>query len=70
MLVLAQKLNGEIIIDTSDGPIVIRLLEIRRDKARVGVTAPKKIPVFRAETYAKIHGPEALREIKALTMAG
>jgi carbon storage regulator len=70
MLVLSRKKDETIIIPTSDGPIIIQPVQIRGDKVRLGVTAPRDIPVHRTEAYAKIHGPEALREILELARAG
>jgi carbon storage regulator len=51
MLVLTRKLDEEIVIDDV---IVIMVLEIRGDKVRLGITAPKEIPVHRREVYDAI----------------
>jgi carbon storage regulator len=53
MLVLSRK-AGEIIIIGEFGEIKIVLLEINNKTAKVGVIAPKKIPVHREEVYEKI----------------
>ena len=48
MLVLSRKRNEEIVID---GQIVIKIVEIRGNKIRLGISAPKEIPVHRKEVY-------------------
>jgi carbon storage regulator len=53
MLVLSRK-AGEIIIIGEFGEIKIVLLEINNKTAKIGVIAPKKIPVHREEIYEKI----------------
>ncbi len=51
MLVLSRKKNESIIIDDK---ITIVVVEIRGDKVRLGVEAPKEIPVHRREVYDAI----------------
>jgi carbon storage regulator len=46
MLVLSRKLNEEIVIA---GEIRIRVLELRRGRVRLGVSAPADVTVDRAE---------------------
>ncbi len=46
MLVLSRKKNESIVIDNH---IVITVVEIRGDKVRLGITAPKEVPVYRQE---------------------
>lgn len=45
MLVLTRKVGQEFFV----GDIPIRVIEIRGDKVRLGVTAPFEVPVDRAE---------------------
>jgi carbon storage regulator len=56
MLVLSRKKNESIIIDDH---IVITVVEIRGDKVRLGIEAPKEIPIHRSEIHAAIHAEEA-----------
>ena len=56
MLVLSRKKNESIVIDEN---IVITVVEIRGDKVRLGIEAPKEIPVHRSEVYDAIN---ALRQ--------
>jgi len=51
MLVLSRKKNESIIIDDK---ITIVVVEIRGDKVRLGVEAPKEVPVHRREVYEAI----------------
>ncbi len=51
MLVLSRKKNESIIINDN---ITIVVVEIRGDKVRLGVDAPKEIPVHRNEVYEAI----------------
>ena len=51
MLVLSRKKNESIIINDD---IVITVVEVRGDKVRLGVEAPKEVPVHRNEVYEAI----------------
>jgi len=51
MLVLSRKKNESIIINDD---ITIVVVEIRGDKVRLGIEAPKEVPVHRNEVYEAI----------------
>ena len=51
MLVLSRKKNESIVINDD---ITIVVVEIRGDKVRLGVDAPKEVPVHRREVYEAI----------------
>jgi carbon storage regulator len=53
MLVLSRKKNETIIINND---ITITVVEIRGDKVRLGIVAPKDVSVHREEVYQAIHG--------------
>jgi carbon storage regulator len=46
MLVLSRKTDERIVID---GRITITVLEVRGDRIRLGIEAPREIPVLRKE---------------------
>ena len=48
MLVLSRKKNESIVINNE---ITITIIEVRGDKVRVGVEAPRDVPVHRKEIY-------------------
>ena len=50
MLVLSRRKNESIMI----GDFEIMIVDIKGDKVRLGITAPKKIPVHRKEVYETI----------------
>ncbi len=56
MLVLSRKKNESIVINND---ITIVVVEIRGDKVRLGVEAPKEVPVHRREVYDAIRRSEA-----------
>ena len=51
MLVLSRKKNESIVINDS---ITIVVVEIRGDKVRLGIDAPKDVPVHRKEIFEVI----------------
>lgn len=51
MLVLSRKRNESIIIADN---IVITIVEVRGDKVRLGIDAPREISVHRSEVYEAI----------------
>ena len=56
MLVLSRKKNESIVINND---ITIVVVEIRGDKVRLGVEAPKEVPVHRREVYDAIRRNDA-----------
>lgn len=51
MLALSRKKNEAIIINNN---IEITILEVKGDQVKIGVTAPREVPVYRKEVYAQI----------------
>lgn len=62
MLVLSRKKNESIVINDD---ITIVVVEIRGDKVRLGVEAPKEVPVHRREVFDAIRRNETAAETKA-----
>lgn len=67
MLVLSRKKNESIIINNE---ITIVVVEIRGDKVRLGVEAPKEIPVHRQEVHEAIRRLENGGEMDSETREG
>jgi carbon storage regulator len=59
MLVLSRKKNESIIINDH---IVVTVVEIRGDKVRLGIDAPKEVSVHRREVYEAIQNQARARE--------
>lgn len=53
MLVLTRKSNQSIMIGDE---IEVTVLAIMGEKVRLGISAPRSVPVFRKEVYVEIHG--------------
>ncbi len=55
MLVFSRKKDESIIIGDD---IVITIIDIRGDKVRLGIDAPREVPVHRQEVYLAIKKQE------------
>jgi carbon storage regulator len=62
MLVLSRKKNEGIVINND---ITIRVVEIRGDKVRLGIVAPKEATFHRQEVFDAIHGVRQARSWSA-----
>ncbi|HKM03217.1 MAG TPA: carbon storage regulator CsrA [Lachnospiraceae bacterium] len=51
MLALSRRKNESLIINNN---IEITVLEIKGEQVKIGITAPKEIPVYRKEVYIQI----------------
>ena len=51
MLALSRKKNEAIVINNN---IEITVLEIKGDQVKIGISAPKEVPVYRKEVYVQI----------------
>ena len=70
MLALSRKKDESIIINNN---IEITVIEVKGDQVKIGITAPKSVPVYRKEVYDQIQesnkeaansaGIEALKEL-------
>ena len=70
MLALSRKKNEALVINND---IEITVLDIRGDQVKIGISAPKEVPVYRKEVYLQIQeankeavnadGVEALRNL-------
>ena len=70
MLALSRKKNEALVVDNK---IEITILEIKGDQVKIGITAPKEVPIYRQEVFLQIQeankqaleaeGLEALKNI-------
>lgn len=56
MLVLSRKPNESIIINDD---ITVTVLDVLDGRVRLGITAPKEVPVHRKEVHERIQAPAA-----------
>lgn len=59
MLVLSRRKDERIMIETTQGLITVVIVDIRGDKVRLGIEAPREIPVHRKEVYDAIQANTA-----------
>jgi carbon storage regulator len=53
VLVLTRKANQSIMIGDE---IEVSVLAVMGEKVRIGIQAPRSVPVFRHEVYQEMHG--------------
>lgn len=65
MLALSRKQNEAIVIGND---IEVTILEIKGDQVKIGITAPKSVPVYRKELYMQIKdaNKEAIEQANAI----
>ena len=51
MLALTRKKGESLILNNN---IEVTLLEIRGDQVKIGIAAPKEVPIYRKEVYLQI----------------
>ena len=54
MLVLSRKKEESIIIGEGENKVEIMIVDVRGDKVRLGINAPRSISVYRKEIYEAI----------------
>ena len=69
MLALTRKKGEALMINNN---IEITILEVRGDQVKIGISAPKDVPIYRKEVYLQIQeenkasfSPEGLDVLKA-----
>ena len=70
MLALSRKKNEAIIINNN---VEVTILEVKGDQVKIGITAPREVPIYRKEVYLQIQeankeavnadGVEAVKEL-------
>lgn len=56
MLALSRKKNEALIINNN---IEVTILEIKGEQVKIGISAPKEVPVYRKEVYVQIQEANA-----------
>lgn len=51
MLALSRKKNEALVINNN---VEITVLEIKGEQVKLGISAPREVPVYRKEVYAQI----------------
>lgn len=51
MLALSRKKGEAIIINNN---VEVTILEVKGDQVKIGITAPREVPVYRKEVYLQI----------------
>ncbi len=51
MLALSRKKNEALVINNN---VEVTILEIKGEQVKLGITAPKEVPVYRKEVYVQI----------------
>lgn len=51
MLALSRKKNEALMINNN---VEITILDIKGDQVKIGISAPKEVPVYRKEVYLQI----------------
>jgi len=61
VLVLSRKKNESIVIGEN---IIVVVVEVRGDKVRLGIDAPRDVTVHRREVYDAIKHSEGAKEVR------
>ena len=51
MLALSRKKNEALVINNN---VEITILEIKGEQVKIGISAPKEVPIYRKEVYVQI----------------
>ncbi len=67
MLALARKVNESIMLGSD---IEVTLLEIKGDQVKLGISAPKSVPIYRKEIYLQIQeeNKQAVQDVDMAAM--
>jgi len=60
MLALSRKKNEAIVINND---IEITVLEVKGDQVKIGITAPKEVPIYRNKAAVDAEGMAALKNL-------
>lgn len=54
MLVLSRKRSEQLVIRLGDETVVVRVVDVGRDRVRLGIIAPQSVAVHREEVARRI----------------
>jgi carbon storage regulator len=60
MLALARKVNESIILNDN---IEVTVLEVKGDQVKIGINAPKDVPIYRKELFVQIQEANAANTV-------
>jgi len=60
MLALTRKKGESLVVNNN---IEITVLEIRGDQVKIGISAPKEVPIYRKEVYLQIQNENKERSL-------
>ncbi len=70
MLALTRRKGESLVLNNN---IEVTILEIRGDQIKIGITAPKEVPIYRKEVYLQIEdenkaalNPDGMAALKKL----
>ncbi len=67
MLTLSRKKGESLVINNN---VEVTVLDIRGDQIKIGISAPKEVPIYRKEIYLEIQEANkksmSLEDVKAL----
>ena len=64
-LILSRRCGEEIVLDTSDGLVVVQVARISDGRVRLAVMAPAEVPVHRRHVFDAIHPGRLASEMEA-----
>lgn len=68
MLVLTRRKFEQLVITLGDQTVLVRVIDVGRDRVRLGITAPKEVAIHREEVARRIEA-EKLEHADAEAMA-
>jgi len=69
MLILSRKVGQSLILGEEGSEVVVTLMGIKQNQARIGVMAPKEMPVHREEVIHRIRAGEVKINGRIITEA-
>lgn len=60
MLVLTRKVDQGIVITTSQGDIVVKVLKVMKSQVKLGISAPREVSIMREEIELSEDPPETV----------